>query len=336
MVLRLDEHQKFENPGSSSYLPQISGSLLHRARTDHDGDHHLNNALRYAIYAYAARWLPLRSAVRKASGHEDLEDEIQEQDVQRCLWNQAKQAIFPALTKPSYRSILALMLFTIAEAPDEEADAGFVQLCNQAIFGHLNTLRAPMTWRVRPSPCLNSPNSPLAESSQTNAIVYGQIEQYSEDDKHERDNLFWLCVISGCSRGLLQQLPSPILPTDGDSEKVWSSIRQRTEIFDQSFGTLKGSQDPLPPGVAEVVLQHATACKTMYLGVINQLCDSLFYHKSLPIQETAKTVLEESHRFHEVFDHLLSMCSRDYIYMSTESRLNYCKQSRPPPIFRMH
>lgn len=325
MVLRLDRKLNPEALGSSIDLPQISGSLLHRARTHNDSDHLLNNALRYAIYAYAARWLPLRSAIRKTSGHDISEDQNHEQEVRNLLWNQAKQAIFPALTRPSYRSILALMLFTIAEMPSEEGDAGFIQLCNQALFGHLSTLRAPMTWRVRPSQYAMAPNSPPVELSQTNAIVYGQTEQYSEEDKHERDDLFWLCVISGCSRGLLQQLPSLILPTNSGNEKVWSSIRKRTEMFNQSFGPLKGSQDPLPPGVAEVVLQHATACKTMYFGVINQLCDSLFYHKLLPVQDTAQAVVDESNRFHEVFDHLLSMCSRDYIYMSTESRLNYRK-----------
>lgn len=328
MVLQLDEHKNLDAPGSSSYLPQISGSLLYRARTQDDSDHLLNNALRYTVYAYAARWLPLRSAYRKTSGHEFPEGQNHEQEVRICLWNQAKQAIFPALTRASYRSILSLLLFTIAEAPAEDFDAGFLQLCNQALFGHLSTLRAPMTWRVRSWQCPMSSNSAVHNPRQTNNIVYGHAENYSEGDKPERDNLFWLCVISGCSRGLLQQLPSLILPTNSGNEKIWSSIRKRTEIFQQSFANLKGSQDPLPPGVAEVVLQHATACKTMYFGVINQLCDSLFYHKLLPVQDTAQAVLDESHRFHEVFDHLLSMCARDYIYLSTECRLNYRKLNR--------
>jgi hypothetical protein len=335
MVLRLDAKRNPDLLGSSNDLPQISGSLPHRARSHHDSDHQLNNTLRYAIYAYAARWLPLRSAFRKTSGHDISEGQNHEQEVRNFFWNQAKQALFPALTRSSYRSILALLLFTIAEMPAEEGDAGFLQLCNQALFGHLSTLRAPMTWRVRQPPCTMSSNSPLAEPSQTNAIVYGQTEQYNDEDKHERDDLFWLCVISGCSRGLLQQLPSLILPTNSGNEKVWSSIRKRTEIFNQSFGTLKGSQDPLPSGVAEVVLQHATACKTMYFGVINQLCDSLFYHKLLPVQDTAQAVLDESHRFHEVFDHLLNMCSRDYIYLSTESRLNYRRLNPSLPILKV-
>ena len=182
-----------------------------------------------------------------------------------------------------------------------------------------------MTWRVRTWQCTVSSNSPVHDPCQTSNIVYGHTEKYNEVDKSERDNLFWLCVISSCSRGLLQQLPALILPLNSGDEKIWSSIRQRTEIFHQSFANLKGSHDPLPPGVAEVVLQHATACKTMYFAVINQLCDSLFYHKLLPVEETAQAVLEESHRFHEVFDHLLGMCARDYIYLSTECRLNYGK-----------
>ena len=99
--------------------------------------------------------------------------------------------------------------------------------------------------------------------------------------------------------------------------------RQRTVIFDQMLKSLQGSHAKLPRDVAEVVLQHATVCKTMYFGAIDQLCDSLFYHDVPTVKADAQAVLEESQRFHQVFDHLLFMCTRDYTLLDESTQLNY-------------
>ena len=287
----------------------------------------INDALLNAIYAYAVRWLPLRSAYRKAYGQADSECQRREQAVRSYLWHRAKQAILHALTRPSHRSVLALLLFTLAEMPAEDDDPGFVQLCNQALFSHLNALRSPVKWQVKPLSSSPPATSPAAASTSRNRLVWCLQEDRNEKHKQEQDNVFWLCVVSGCSRALLRQLPSTILPGSSGDEQVWKFIRQRTVIFDQSFRTLKGSQTPLTPDLAEIVLQHATACKTMYFGVVNQLCDSLFHHKLSPVEDTAQCVVEEVRRFHDVFDHLLTMCARDYIFLSSESQLNYCKSA---------
>lgn len=286
----------------------------------------LNDALRHAVYAYAVRWLHIRSGYQGPEFAATKDCRQSEQEVRSYVWRRAKQAVMPALSRPSYRSILALLLITIAEMPPDVEDPGFGQLCNHALFGHLNLLRTPIKWRVDQALSLDSAFSTDSVPSK-HGILRGMKPEYSSEHQHNRDVVFWLCVVSGCSRAVVQQLPSVILPARSGDHKVWQFIRQRTVIFDQSFKTLQGSQAPLPRDVAEVVLQHATACKTMYMGVINQLCDSLFYHGMTTAEDAAQAVLEESRRFHQVFDHLLSMCARDYTLLDAETQLNYRKLS---------
>lgn len=324
MVLRLDLAKDMRDGKTSQYLPQVPGTLLTRKPLFPENGNLLTDALRYAIYAYAMRWLPLRSANLKTYRYDEAEAQNREEEVRVYMWCQAKQAMLPALTRPSYRSILALILFTLTEMPATDPDPGFSHLCNQALFGHVNVLRAPVTWDINLSvpeeqPSSPTSNQPIPEST----VIRGRRVVVDEGQNQERSDVFWLCVVSACSRALVQQTPSLILPANAGNEEIWSFIRQRTDIFDQSFGSLKGSQDSFPEGLVEVILQHATACKTMYMGAINQLCDSLFYHKLLPISESAQNVVDQATRFRDVFDHLLAICARDYIYLSEVCRLNY-------------
>lgn len=323
MVLLLDSSKDNCNSEISQYLPQVTSTLLQPKSQRQRSDALLDIALMFAIYSYSIRWLPLRSATRMTSGHELLGDQNRQEEVRTCMWYQAKQAILPALTRPSFRSILALLLFTLSEMPVSNTDPGFSQLCNQALFGHVNSLRSPLMWVLDSFPT-ETQSVPLSRQIlQGGPIIRGKRTLFDGQESEEHKNIFWLCVVSGCNRALLQQHSSLILPANAGDEEVWGFIRQRTEIFEQSFRTLKDSQDPLAPGVVEVVLQHASACKTMYIGVINQLCDSLFYYKLLSVDETARNVLDEANRFRQVFDHLLAMCARDYIYLNEVCRLNY-------------
>ncbi|OQV08091.1 hypothetical protein CLAIMM_12413 [Cladophialophora immunda] len=318
LILELDGCEDFHGPSSQKYLPHAPNTLLDDTRKSVDAERMMNDALLTAIYAYAVRWLPLQSAYRNTDDQGASECQSREQDVRSYMWRQAKQAILHALTRPSYRSILALLLFTSTEMPTEDDDPGFVQLCNQALFSHLHILRSPVKWQAKTL----SPNQ-LAASSSNDRVVWCVPEDGNAKHNQEPDNVFWLCVVFGCSRALLRLQPSFILLGNSGDEQVWKFIRERTVIFDQSFGTLKGSQTPLTPDIAETVLQHATACKTMYIGVITQLCDSLFHHKLLPVEIASQAVIDEAQRFHDVFDHLLAMCARDYMFLTSESQLNY-------------
>lgn len=319
----MDAYESTREAKSVQYRPGAPQTWSHGEHEVPENNSLLSDALRHAIYAYSIRWLHIRGGYTDFDTTSSRDSSQREQDVRNYVWNRAKQAVLPALSRPSYRSILALLLLTIAEMPPDADNAGFTQLCNHAMFGHLNVLTSPIRWRVtQPLPNGTDFQPRLGPPG----LLKGHREEYSVEHQHNRDVIFWLCVVSGCSRALVQQLPAVIRPARSGDHKIWQFIRQRTVIFDQSFKSLQGAQVPLPQDVTEVVLQHATACKTMYLGIINQLCDAIFHHNTSSVKAAAQEVLDESRRFHQVFDHLLSMCSRDYTLLNINSQLNYRKR----------
>ena len=288
----------------------------------------LNDALRYAIYAYSVRWLPLRSAFESSNAGSAARAQRQQQEVRDQLWRQVRERIFLAISRPSYRSILTLFLFTLTEMPLDNDDPGLGDLCTEVMLNHFIRLRSPFKLpRV----------SPLAQSTMALPLAQGAVDfimprKRSDNDlkyQHLQDSIFWLGVVCDTSRSLIHHSPSVILPGRSGDRKVWGFIRQRTVIFDQSFRVLHGSAQPLPADIIVVVLQHASACKTMYLGVVNQFYEAAFHVNGESVEDAAGRVAEESRRFQDVFDPLLVMCARDYLTMKPESQLHYSEYLLP-------
>ena len=286
------------------------------------------------MYAFAARWLPLRSTLEILHPGHTTKAQKHQQDIREQLWRNALRGVLSALTRPSYRSILTLLLFSLTERPINHDDPGIIPLCYQTLLRHFVTLRSPFKLpEISPlAQCTTAVPSPEGAVDYT---MPGKRHVLDQKYQHLEDSIFWLGVLCDTSSSLIHQTPTVILPGRTADKQVWDFIRQRTVIFDQSFRVLHGSPLPLSPDIIVVVLQHASACKTMYLGVLNQFCDAVFHHKLEPVEEVAQRVSEESRRFHDVFDRLLAMCSRDYLMMSPENQTNYC-ELRPIWLLLVH
>ena len=286
----------------------------------------LTDAFRNAVYAYSARWLPIRSTLQR-SHIDPAKAQKQQQEFRDELWHRARQTQFAAMSCPSYRSILALYLFSLTEMPLDNDDPGFSQLCTQVLLTHFGILRSPLRRQTLRALSPSTTVLPVVRDSQ-DAVLGSKSLEDSHDHRQMQDAMFWIGVVCDTSRSLINQVSSVLLGESGDT-KVWDFILQRTVVFDQSFRCLHGSLLPLSSDIVVIILQHATACKTMYLGIINQLCDALFQHNVESINRAAERVLVESRRFHDVFDQLLSMVAGQYLTLSEESQLNYCQCSLP-------
>jgi hypothetical protein len=287
----------------------------------------LNDAFRYAVYAYSSRWIPLRASFKTSLGgdHPQASRQIA-QELQDQLWNKARFHILPAISNPSYRSILAMLLFSLTERPAQTDDPGITALCAQTLLSQFHHLH-PLTTHLS--------RQPLSSCTRVSPFAYGTsqvVVQQGEDGveqryRHLRDSMLWLGILCDMSQSATHKVPAVILPGNSGDEKAWDFIRQRTVIFDRSFRVLYNSLTPLAEEVVVVLLQHASACKTMYLGVINQFRDSLSQHNVELIIERARKVSDERQRFHGVFDQLLAKCARDFLTMTLADQLNYCKSN---------
>ncbi|KIX03975.1 uncharacterized protein Z518_07528 [Rhinocladiella mackenziei CBS 650.93] len=324
IVVKLDNYSNTSNSLSPLHAAHREDNIPSHSEIRANDNRLLNEALMNAIYAYSARWLPLRSAIQDSAGSDATDAKRVEQDVRDHLWRRARTSMFSAMSRPSYRAVLALLLVSLTEMPLDNDDQGFNDLCSRMVLSHLNFLQS-----VHESPGLR----PLARHTMVLplsalGITYPVSSQITDLDaekrQHMQDTIFWLGVMNDTRMSLMWQSPSLLLPCEFGDRKVWNFIRQRTVIFDNSFRTLHGSQIPLDPRVVTILLQHASACKTMYLSVINRFCDALFHHNvSDTVEEAAQRIIDESARFHDVFDDLLSICARDYLTMPKRSQLNY-------------
>ena len=299
------------------------------ARMNSPVDVMLNDCLRYAVYAFACRWLPFRGAFKTMRGMSDEKAHEMERQVRDYFWRRARSSICPALTRPCYRSILALSLMSFTETPMNSDDQAFHHLCCDMLFCHFNRVTQPVLQRkmagmntLSEFTTVSPTKDPAASCSKVDSPA-----PVRERVDHLRNSMFWLAVIYDSQRSLMQLTPSMILPGTSGDAKVWDRIRQRHVIFDQSFKGLRGSAVPLSDDVINVVLQHALACKTMHLGMINQFCDAALHNKasSKSIDAAAQRIQDESNRFHDSLNDLLTLCARDYSAMSRKNQLNYSK-----------
>lgn len=286
------------------------------------GDAALDDALRYAVYAYASRWLYFRNAFQITRGVDEERAQKMERDIRNHLWRRARTSMYAAMARPSYRSILALFLFVFIEMPEDNEDRGFNRLCCEVLFSHFNYMRSP-TQRQTARPLSEYTTVLPLHDEAVDLPVPRKDDGADEKLDHLRTSMFWLGVICDSTRSLLQQCPSIVLPGRSGDAKVWDLIRQRNVIFDQSFRGLHTSPLPLPHDVTDIVLQHALACKTMHFGMLNQFLDAAFHNPTGSIDDAAQRLLDESCRFHDTLGPLLSMCARDYSNMQVGCQLNY-------------
>ena len=228
------------------------------------------------------------------------------------------------MSRPSYRSILALYLFSLAEAPCNNEDPGFSQLCMQVFLTQLGIVRSPSrnTKERRPGTNIHD-EAGLIETCESQVLPQDNEMQRSLDCIHRmRDAVFWMGVGCDTRLSLISQTPMVILRKSVES-KLWDFILQRTVIFDQSFRYLRTSLGPIPSEVVVVILEHATAYKTMCLSTINQFCDALLQGDTDSMTALAQRISCQNLQFREVFDQLLAICGRDYLTLGPESQLNY-------------
>jgi hypothetical protein len=77
-----------------------------------------------------------------------------------------------------------------------------------------------------------------------------------------------------------------------------------------------------------MILQRATACKSMCWWTITRVQDALFNRMVDESVETAlKTAVTEFRRFHDLFDPLMDICARDFMMLNHQNQLHYCEYS---------
>ena len=290
-------------------------------KREEDADTIINRALNSAVYAYSVRWLLLGDVEQNQDPDSRKKFLSLKQELSGKLWRQARQHIHAVMSRPSYRSILALYLFAIIPSSCDKDGDCIEDLCFEASLNHQNYLRSRALMKDQHPDSVLSLLENRSSSTTRDASSSNQMEH-----KCMMDIAYWFGAISDTTRSLSRCRPSIMLPGRSGEGKVWAAVRQRTEAFESEFGSLATLRAPLSDSKVVVILQHAFAFKMLVWAAIIRVQDALFHQMSeITLEEAVATVRTESNRFEEVFFPLLSICQRDFMLLSRTTQMSYSK-----------
>ncbi|KIW95583.1 uncharacterized protein Z519_04168 [Cladophialophora bantiana CBS 173.52] len=283
----------------------------------------INRALMYAVYSYSVRWILIND-----KQYPDAEARSQFASMKNnlaCgLYHQARKDMYAIMSLPSYRSVLALYLFAIIPSSIHAQGDSFSDLCLEASLSHQVYLQ---TRAQMPSSSGDSIASLLDRGafSSTN-ITLMQEDSPLDTEKQEFQSMsrlaFWFGVISDTTRALTRCRPSIVLPGNTGESKVWSTVRQRTQLFEPQFKSLRAQPTPFTDDQVVAVLQHAFPLKTLVWAAITRVQDALVHQLSgISLAEAVDNARKESNLFEQTFGQLLCLCQRDFLLLTRTTQM---------------
>lgn len=144
------------------------------------------------------------------------------------------------------------------------------------------------------------------------------------DYEHMQDTALWFGVIADTARSLTLRQPFIFLLGKSAEPRVWSYVRARTEIFDKSLRPMHYSQQLMSAEMAAIILQHGSACRSLFWWTIARIRDALFHHAvDETVEETVDKAVLEYDRFQGVFGPFLDSCARDFMALSQQNQVRY-------------
>ncbi|OQV08533.1 hypothetical protein CLAIMM_12789 isoform 2 [Cladophialophora immunda] len=314
LMVTLDSLTPSRPDDSTTHITAFPNMLLDDEDTE-DQNAIINQALISAVHAFSARWLPVSRFGRGNASDVRALTLAKEYFLER-IWERAHKDVLRVLTRPSYRSILALYLFGTTPASTKNKQRCIADHCFEMSLRQYFQLRARSSTIARQHGRRNENNSQLQDTSST--------AQAHKELKHLEDTAYWFGVVIDGSRSLTRCQPSVLLPGLQGEAQVWSPIKDQTEMFRTTYGSIPTSKAPLTDEIVMTMIQHGAACKTLFWKSVSRIQDYLFYQTvESPLEVLVNSAAEEMARFEDVFDPFFNQCARDWILLSQKSRLSY-------------
>lgn len=314
LMITLDSTHRIE------ISPQLIGALGLTPMPPDGNSNLVMQALLGAVHAYSARWLSVDNIESHSTGARNTWK--MKEGLLRDLWAQGYQKMQPAMTRPSYTSILALHLFGNTPTPSQGEERRITELCLGIALQHYTTMS------VRSGVLSHMPKSAevasiALESPQTldiAAMEYAQME----------DTAHWFGIICDTSRSLTECQPSILLPSTTQESKVWRSVRQEISDFHHRANSQRWLESRLPLSIERIysIVGNGSACRAMVWSAISRVQDALFHNMTdISVEEATRNALRELDRFNEVFGPLVGICRRDFALSNEKIRISCCRFS---------
>lgn len=283
-----------------------------------DFDMQIDNYLDCAIQGFAARWLPLISPT-STTGVQCLE-------IVRSLWRRAHRDMLKVINRPSYRSMLALLLFALTPTPvgiseEEELDGVSGQHCVHAALQQIQTLRA----RQR-SLQFNGTRVSLASVRRTSVASPPSLA--TTNFINAESTAYWAALTFDTSASLTMSC-RPLLSSGlfgFDAEPSWRMVRTCTEIFKGMTKDWKEPDFEMTNEKANQIIAAGAAWKLLQWKLTANLKESLRDgHDEAEVDKAFNSVSDAIDHFNVTYRDLLSACQTRIQFFSQETKLRWCK-----------
>ncbi|KAK7888427.1 hypothetical protein LTR67_008773 [Exophiala xenobiotica] len=310
--IRLDRwmDEDWENPAAML----DHGRPADAARRERDLQ--IDQWLDHSIEAFAARWLPLTM--------QSAASEFSSAEVVRALWRCAHKDMLKVINRPSYRSMLTLLLFALTPIPagiseEEELDRVSGQVCVHAALQQIQELRAHqrslrfngnrvnLDIPVRPPGA--SPHS-LATANFINA----------------ESTAYWVALTFDTSASLTLGC-KPLLSSGlfgFESESSWRLVRACMEIFRDMTKDWHDPEFEMTDDKANQVIAAGAAWKLLVWKLTANMKESLRDgHDEAEVSRAFSLVSEAIDQFNITYRGLLEVCQKRIQFFGQETKLRW-------------
>lgn len=282
------------------------------------GDLEVEQSLNHAIEAYAARWLHL--ALPTDSDGSTLTEVV------KALWRRARRDMLRVINRPSYRSMLSLLLFALTPIPagipdNEELDGVSGQVCVHAALQQIQTLRARQRSlqfngaRVM----LAAPNRATSASPQSFATI---------NFINAESTAYWAALTFDTSASLTLGC-RPLLSSGlfgCESESSWRMVRTCSEVFREMTAEWNSAGLEMIDERANQVIAAGAAWKLLLWKLTANFKESLRDgHNEFEVTRSFASVSDAIDKFDAIYKNLLIACYNRIHFFSQETKFRWCK-----------
>ncbi|KAJ4156674.1 hypothetical protein NW754_008315 [Fusarium falciforme] len=276
----------------------------------------IEQSLQSTIASFSARWLPISS--RTALSDNDYRVLVQ------ALWRHARRDMLRIINRPSYRSMLSLLLFALTPIPDgiseeEEADGISGQACVHTALQQIQTLRARQKnlqfSGSKVSPSLKSQGMVTTpESIETSGFINAESTAY------------WAALTFDTSASLTLNC-RPLLSSGlfgFESELPWRLVRTCAKMFDETAQHWSRGSSDMTDERANQIIAAAASWKLLGWKLTAIFKEALRDgHDESEVRKAYLAVVDSIKQFGTVYRPMLDECHKRMQFLGQQTKLRW-------------
>lgn len=281
---------------------------------DRERDAQIEQSLRTTITAFASRWLPITS----------LDISADNAHLIQALWRKARRDMLRIINRPSYRSMLSLLLFALTPIPvgiseGEETDGISGQACVHAALQQIQTLRA----RQRN---LQFSGSKVSPSSTSHSICTSPESIDTSSFINAESIAYWAAITFDTSASLTLNC-RPLLSSGlfgFESEFTWRLVRTCSNVFNESSKSWHHGSAEMTDERANQIIAAAACWKLLGWKLAATFKEALRDgHDESEVRKALLAVSSSIKEFDATFRPHLDECHRRMQFLGHQTKLRW-------------